>query len=75
MRFCARDKAGVMFNAKALVHEVYLRLVDVARVEWHERAQFSVDRNVARVAQYAEKGTGGSSPFPGTRYLVIVTAA
>ena len=23
-----------------LVHEVYLRLVDVTKVEWHERAQF-----------------------------------
>ena len=27
-------------QATALVHEVYLRLVDVTRVEWQARAQF-----------------------------------
>jgi RNA polymerase sigma factor (TIGR02999 family) len=27
-------------QATALVHEVYLRLVDVTKVEWHARAQF-----------------------------------
>ena len=27
-------------QATALVHEVYLRLLDVNRIEWHERAQF-----------------------------------
>ena len=27
-------------QATALVHEVYLRLVDVGKVEWRERAQF-----------------------------------
>lgn len=27
-------------QATALVHEVYLRLIDVTRVEWQERAQF-----------------------------------
>ena len=36
-----RDEAkGSSLQATALVHEVYLRLVDVANVEWRARAQF-----------------------------------
>jgi RNA polymerase sigma factor (TIGR02999 family) len=32
--------ANTLQSAAGLVHEVYLRLVDVRRVEWRERAQF-----------------------------------
>ena len=31
---------GDTLQATALVHEVYLRLVDVTKVEWRQRAQF-----------------------------------
>jgi RNA polymerase sigma factor (TIGR02999 family) len=31
---------GHTLQTTALVHEVYLRLVDATMVEWHERAQF-----------------------------------
>jgi RNA polymerase sigma factor (TIGR02999 family) len=34
------EAQGNSLQATALIHEVYLRLVDVTQVEWQERAQF-----------------------------------
>src|SRR6266581_4867880 len=34
------ERPGNSLQATALVHEVYLRLIDAAKVEWRERAQF-----------------------------------
>jgi len=34
------ERPGNTLQATALVHEVYFRLIDVANVEWRERAQF-----------------------------------
>ena len=34
------ERQGNTLQTTALVHEVYLRLVDVSQVEWRERAQF-----------------------------------
>jgi len=39
-RYMKNERAGNSLQATALVHEVYLRLVDVTRVEWRQRAQF-----------------------------------
>jgi RNA polymerase sigma factor (TIGR02999 family) len=39
-RYMKNECQANTLQATALVHEVYLRLVDVAKVEWHERAQF-----------------------------------
>lgn len=40
-RRCMKNEAqGNTLQATALVHEAYLRLVDVTNVEWQERAQF-----------------------------------
>ena len=39
-RYMKNERAGHTLQATALVHEVYLRLVDVTKVEWRERAQF-----------------------------------
>ena len=40
-RRCMKDEAqGNTLQATALVHEVYLRLVEVTNVEWQARAQF-----------------------------------
>jgi RNA polymerase sigma factor (TIGR02999 family) len=39
-RYMKNEAQGNTLQATALVHEVYLRLVDVTRVEWQERAQF-----------------------------------
>jgi RNA polymerase sigma factor (TIGR02999 family) len=34
------ERPGNTVQATALVHEVYLRLIDVTQVQWRERAQF-----------------------------------
>jgi RNA polymerase sigma factor (TIGR02999 family) len=39
-RYLKNERPGNTLQATALVHEVYLRLVDVTEVEWRERAQF-----------------------------------
>jgi RNA polymerase sigma factor (TIGR02999 family) len=39
-RYMRNEAQGNSLQATALVHEVYLRLVDVANVEWQARAQF-----------------------------------
>src|SRR3954451_7023028 len=39
-RYMKNQTQGNSLQATALVHEVYLRLVDVTRVEWQARAQF-----------------------------------
>ena len=39
-RYMRNERPGNTLQATALVHEVYLRLVDVTKVEWRERAQF-----------------------------------
>ncbi len=39
-RYLANEKEGNTLEATAIIHEVYLRLVDVTNVEWQARAQF-----------------------------------
>jgi RNA polymerase sigma factor (TIGR02999 family) len=39
-RYMKNERHADTLQTTALVHEVYLRLVDVTKVEWHERAQF-----------------------------------
>ncbi len=39
-RYMKNERRGNTMQTTALVHEVYLRLVDVSKVEWRERAQF-----------------------------------
>jgi len=39
-RYMKNEIQGNTLQATALVHEVYLRLVDVTNVEWQARAQF-----------------------------------
>lgn len=39
-RFMSNEPQEHTLQATALVHEVYLRLVDVGNVEWRQRAQF-----------------------------------
>ena len=39
-RYLKNEEQGNSLQATALVHEVYLRLVDVTSVEWQARAQF-----------------------------------
>ena len=39
-RYVRNERRGNSLQATALVHEVYLRLVDVSQVDWRGRAQF-----------------------------------
>jgi RNA polymerase sigma factor (TIGR02999 family) len=39
-RYMKNERLGKTLQATALVHEVYVRLIDVTKVEWQERAQF-----------------------------------
>ena len=39
-RYMKNERQANTLQTTALVNEVYLRLVDVTRVDWHERAQF-----------------------------------
>ena len=39
-RFMKNERQGNTLQTTALVHEVYLRLVDVRNIEWRQRAQF-----------------------------------
>src|SRR5690242_13409380 len=39
-RYMKNEVQGNSLQATALIHEVYLRLVEVTNVEWHARAQF-----------------------------------
>jgi RNA polymerase sigma factor (TIGR02999 family) len=39
-RYMKNERQGNTLQTTGLVHEVYLRLVDVTKVEWQERAQF-----------------------------------
>ena len=39
-RYMKNENPGNTLQTTGLVHEAYLRLVDVTEVEWHQRAQF-----------------------------------
>jgi len=39
-RHMKNERPGNTLQTTALVHEVYLRLIDVTKVEWQQRAQF-----------------------------------
>jgi len=39
-RHMARERDGHTLQASALVHETYLKLVDVSRIHWRDRAHF-----------------------------------
>ncbi len=39
-RYMARERPGHTLQTTALIHETYLRLVDVKRVKWQNRAHF-----------------------------------
>jgi len=66
-RYMARQRPGHTLQTTALVHEVYLRLVDVQGVAWQDRAHFfavcaQMMRRIlidfARSRQYLKRGGG-----------------
>jgi RNA polymerase sigma-70 factor, ECF subfamily len=66
-RYMARERPGHMLQPTALVNEVYLKLVDVDRVRWQNRAHFlavaarlmrRVLVDFARSRRYRKRGGG-----------------
>ena len=39
-RYMSRERPGHMLQTTALIHEVYMRLVDFGQVDWQDRAHF-----------------------------------
>ena len=39
-RYMRHERSGVTLQSTALVHEVYLRLIDAQDVQWHDRLHF-----------------------------------
>lgn len=67
VRYMARERAGHTLQPTALVNEVYLKLVDVERIKWHNRAHFlavasrlmrRILVDVARSRRYRKRGGG-----------------
>ena len=68
VRYMARERLGHTLQPTALVNEVYLRLVDVERVHWKNRAHFlavaarmmrRILVDFARSRRYQKRGGGG----------------
>ena len=66
-RFMARERSGHTLQATALVNEVYVRLVDVKKVSWQDRAHFfavcarmmrRILTDFARAKHYQKRGGG-----------------
>jgi RNA polymerase sigma factor (TIGR02999 family) len=78
-RYMAGERRGHTLQPTALVNEVYLRLVDVKRVQWQNRAHFlavasrlmrRVLVDAARARGYQKRG-GGAEHVPLDEALVI----
>ena len=76
-RHMKNERAGNTLQATALVHEVYLRLVDVNRVEWQERAQFyaMAARMMRRILISAARARGSQKRGGGTPNVNIEETA
>ena len=68
-RYMARERPGQTLQTTALVHEVYLRLVDVKHVGWQDRAHFfavcarmmrRILTDIARSRRHLKRGAGAS---------------
>ena len=68
-RYMAREQPGQTLQTTALVHEVYLRLIDVKSVEWQDRAHFyglcarmmrRILVDFARSRNYQKRGGGAT---------------
>jgi RNA polymerase sigma-70 factor (ECF subfamily) len=80
-RYMARERAGHTLQTTALIHETYLRLVDVRQVKWQDRAHFlamcaQLMRRVlidfARSRGYQKRG--GAAPHVNFDEALLVTA-
>ena len=72
-RYMKNERPGNTLQATALVHEVYLRLVEVSQVEWNARAQFfAVAAQMMRRILVDAARTRGSQKRGGTASKVNI---
>src|SRR5262245_11231089 len=66
-RYLRKERAGHTLQTTALINETYLRLVDLRRVQWHDRVHFfamaaTLMRRIlvdyGRARQYLKRGAG-----------------
>lgn len=81
-RYMANERTPHTLQATALVNEVYLRLVEIHRVGWHDRTHFfamaaTLMRRVlvdhARTRGFKKRG-GGNRPVPLDEALTVAPA-
>lgn len=68
--YLRRERAGHTLQPTALVHEVYLRLIDAKTVQWQERSHFLAiaARNMRQVLiSHAKSKNAGKRPPPALR--------
>src|SRR5215471_9622126 len=80
-RYMAGERAGHTLQTTALIHETYLRLVNIRRIEWQDRAHFlavcaQLMRRIlidfARSRGYQKRG--GDAPHINFEEALLVTA-
>jgi RNA polymerase sigma factor (TIGR02999 family) len=80
-RYMAGERAGHTLQTTALIHETYLRLVDIRQVKWQDRAHFlaicaQLMRRIlidfARSRGYKKRG--GAAPHVNFEEALLVTA-
>lgn len=80
-RCLAGERTGHTIQATALVHEAFIRLIDIERIQWQDRAHFfavsaRIMRRIlveyARRRQYAKRG-GGARRVDLTEALLVST--
>jgi RNA polymerase sigma factor (TIGR02999 family) len=67
-RYMLRERTGNSLQATALVHEVYLRLIDQSRVNWENRSHFfAIAARLMRriLVDHARAKRAGKRPQPG----------
>jgi RNA polymerase sigma factor (TIGR02999 family) len=78
-RYMAAERSDHILQTTALIHEVYLRLIDVREIDWHHRAHFfavcaQLMRRIlvdfARARHYQKRG-GGAVHLPLEEALAI----
>jgi RNA polymerase sigma factor (TIGR02999 family) len=78
-RYMAAERSDHILQTTALIHEVYLRLVDIREVDWQDRAHFfaicaqlmrRILTDFARSRHYQKRG-GGAVHLPLDEALVI----
>ena len=78
-RYMGRERSGHTLQTTALIHEVYMRLVDVRNIDFQNRAHFlaicaqlmrQILTDFARSRHYQKRG-GGAKPLPLNEALVV----